>query len=70
MDAKELIKLYDEGVRFECGCQEKGLHPAVERALLDGSVGMVELLYCPVHWAPMIGAPQQPLPKIEPVIFE
>jgi hypothetical protein len=70
MDARELARLYDEGVRFECGCEEKGLHPSVRKALLDGSVSTVELLYCPVHWAPMVGAPQEPLPHVDPLVFE
>ncbi len=70
MDAKALVELYARGVRFECGCEEKGLHPAVERALLDGSVSTTELLYCPVHWAPMVGAPVEPLAPADPLMNE
>lgn len=70
MDAKQLVALYAQGVRFECGCEEKGLHPSIERALLDGSVSTAELLYCPVHWAPMVGAPREPRPWVDPLVFE
>lgn len=70
MDARDLIRMYEQGVRFECGCQERGLHPSIERALLDGSISTAELLYCPVHWAPMIGAPREPMPRVDPLVFE
>lgn len=70
MDALELVRLYDEGVSFECGCQEKGLHPSVRKALLDGSVSQVELLYCPVHWAPMVGTLSRPRPRVDPFVLE
>lgn len=70
MEARELARLYEEGVSFECGCVEKGLHPSVKKALLDGSVSIVELLYCPVHWAPMVGVPTEPVPHVDPDSFE
>ena len=68
MDANELVRMYDEGVRFECGCEEKGLHPSICKALFDGSVSTAELLYCPVHWAPMVGAPVEPLAPADPLM--
>ncbi len=70
MEAKELARMYDEGVRFECGCEEKGLHPSIRKALFDGSVSTAELLSCPVHWAPMIGAPREPLPRVDLPVFD
>ena len=53
MTAGEIIRLYDAGVRFACGCEERGLHPAVQRALLDGRVSVSGLLKCPTHRQPL-----------------
>jgi hypothetical protein len=49
METRELIRRYESGARFECGCEEQGLHPAVERALLDGRLKPADLMSCPVH---------------------
>jgi hypothetical protein len=49
----EIIRRYEEGVRFECGCEERGLHPAIVRALDEGRVGATDLMRCPVHRQPM-----------------
>ncbi len=70
MDANELIQRYEEGVRFECGCEEMGLHPSVRAGLTEGSIRPAALMYCPVHASPMLGAPRVPVPRIEPLIFE
>jgi hypothetical protein len=49
MDSREMIRRYEAGVVFECGCEERGLHPAIERQLLNGNLSPNELLRCPVH---------------------
>jgi hypothetical protein len=49
----EILQRYDNGVRFGCGCEERGLHPALRRALLEGRVRADGLLRCPVHHAPL-----------------
>lgn len=53
MEAVELIGLYERGARFACGCEERGLHASVQRALLEGRVPVSGLLKCPTHGQPL-----------------
>lgn len=53
MDAREIIDRYRNGIAFACGCTERGMHPAVERALLTGALSPGALELCPVHRKPM-----------------
>lgn len=53
MEVAEIIRRYDAGVRFRCGCQERELHPAIQRALLAGWIRPADLTRCPVHREPI-----------------
>lgn len=68
MDAREIIDRYRRGVAFECGCNERGMHPAVERALLTGVLNPSALELCPVHRKPMVDAITG-IDSTEPVVF-
>lgn len=57
MDVQEVIRRYNRGVTFECGCTEQGLHPAIERKLLAGVLHPRTLEECPAHRLPMVPEP-------------
>ena len=54
MDAKALLARFDAGVRYTCGCEERGLHPAVVRGIESGAVPVSSLLRCAEHGAPIV----------------
>ena len=54
MDVQQLLARFDEGVCYACGCEEKGLHPAVVKAVIAGTVPVNELMRCPLHAAPLL----------------
>lgn len=56
MDVRELLARFEAGVRYACGCEERGLHPAVVRGLETGAVPASSLLRCPQHGARLVDA--------------
>ena len=54
MNVQQLIAQFEAGVRYACGCEERGLHPAVVRALESGQVPAAALMQCPSHHTPML----------------
>jgi hypothetical protein len=54
MNVQQLIAQFEAGVRYACGCEERGLHPAIVKALETGAVSMAALLRCPSHLTPML----------------
>ena len=58
MNVSEIIRHFEDGVRYECGCEERGLHPAIIAALEEGRVRAAGLLRCPVHRLPLALPPE------------
>ena len=56
MDVRELLARFESGVRYACGCEERGLHPAVVRGLETGAVPASSLLRCPQHGMRLVDA--------------
>jgi len=54
MQTPDIVAMYEDGVQFECGCHEKGLHPSVVRGLQEGRVRPEDVMQCGEHRMPMV----------------
>jgi hypothetical protein len=53
-EIERIIRWYQQGVRFVCGCRENSLHEAVVHALRTGKLPLRALYRCPLHGAPLV----------------
>jgi len=45
----EVLRAYDRGVVFRCGCEKRGLDPRIQESLVTGRITVAELMTCPIH---------------------